>query len=112
MKELTMGEKKGLLAEVNKLLATIPDYQLAMPVIEMENNDIFITDGAYIRRLCIDHGEICHVFLGETREEAIASFAHGSMVSYGYELFPPRRKWSWEKSNSQLDKFEKLLHSF
>ena len=106
MKELTMGEKKGLLAEVNKLLATIPDYQLAMPVIEMENNDIFITDGAYIRRLCIDHGEICHVFLGETREEAIASFAHGSMVSYGYELFPPRRKWSWEKSNSQLDKFE------
>ena len=42
MKELTMDEKKGLLAEVNKLLATIPDYQMAMPVIEMENNDIFI----------------------------------------------------------------------
>ena len=101
-----MDEKKGLLAEVNKLLATIPDYQMAMPVIEMENNDIFITDGAYIRRLCIDHGEICYVFLGETCEEAIASLAHGSMVSYGYELFPPRRKWSWEKSNSQLNKFE------
>ncbi|UKK75195.1 hypothetical protein L6471_01630 [Segatella bryantii] len=106
MKELTMDEKKGLLAEVNKLLATIPDYQMAMPVIEMENNDIFFTDGAYIRRLFIDHGEICYDFLGETCEEAIASLAHGSMVSYGYELFPPRRKWSWEKSNSQLNKFE------
>jgi hypothetical protein len=106
MKELTMDEKKGLLAEVNKLLATIPGYKMAMPVIEMENNDIFITDGAYIRRLFIDHGEICYDFLGETCEEAIASLAHGSMVSYGYELFPPRRKWSWEKSNSQLNKFE------
>jgi len=106
MKKMTMDEKKALLVEVNKLLATIPDYQMAMPVIEMENNDIFIADGAYIRRLCIDHGEICYGFLGETREEAIASLAHGSMVSYGYELFPPRRKWSWEKSNSQLNKFE------
>ena len=108
MKELTKDEKIALLVEVNKLLATIPDYQLALPVIEMENNDIFITDGAYIRRLCIDHGEICYVFLGETCEEAIASLAHGSMVSYGYELFASRLHWSWEKKNSQIEKFERF----
>ena len=106
MKELTMDEKMALVAYANKLLATIPDYPLAISAKEMEYGDIFITDGAYIRRLCIDHGEICYVFLGETREEAIASLAHGRIVSYSYELFPPRRKWSWEKSNSQLNKFE------
>ena len=30
MKELTKDEKIALLVEVNKLLATIPDYQLAL----------------------------------------------------------------------------------
>ncbi len=49
MKELTKDEKIALLVEVNKLLATIPDYQLTMPVIEMEYADILITDQGYIK---------------------------------------------------------------
>lgn len=36
MKKMTMDEKMALLVEVNKLLATIPDYQLAISVNEME----------------------------------------------------------------------------
>ena len=51
MKELTKDEKIALLVEVNKLLATIPDYQLTMPVIEMEYAGILITDQGYIKRL-------------------------------------------------------------
>ena len=97
-----------LLAEVNKLLATIPDYQITMPVIEMEHDDILINDKAYIKRYCIDHGEICEDLLGETREEAIVSLAHGRIVSYGYKLFQPWRQWSWEKSNPRLEKYERF----
>lgn len=66
MKELTMDEKMALLAEVNKLLATIPDYQLAMPVRDMEYDDIFITDKGYIECLYLEYGEICDEFLGKT----------------------------------------------
>ncbi len=106
LKKLIKEEKTTFLAEVNKLLATIPGYQLAIPESEMEHYHIFITDKGYIRRLYLEYGEICYVFLGKTCEEAIASLAHDWMVSYGYELFPPRCKWSWEKSNSQLNKFE------
>jgi len=58
MKELTKDEKIALLVEVNKLLATIPDYQLTMPVIEMEYADILITDQGYIKRLYLEYGEI------------------------------------------------------
>ena len=107
MKELTKDEKIALLVEVNKLLATIPDYQMAMPVIEMENNDIFITDGAYIRRLCIDHGEICYVFLGETCEEAIASLAHEWIVAYSCTT-SPKLLWTNEKDLSPFDKIKRF----
>ena len=108
MKELTMDEKMALLAEVNKLLATIPDYQLAMPTNVMEHNNIFIIDKVYIKRLCLEYGETCNVFLGETREEAIASLARGWVFTYGQELFASRLHWSWEKKNSQIEKFERF----
>ena len=62
MKELTKDEKIALLVEVNKLLATIPDYQLTMPVIEMEYADILITDQGYIKRLYLEYGEISEEF--------------------------------------------------
>jgi len=58
MKKMTMDEKKALLVEVNKLLATIPDYQLAISVNEMEYADILITDQGYIKRLYLEYGEI------------------------------------------------------
>ncbi|WP_074614472.1 hypothetical protein [Segatella bryantii] len=106
MKELTMDEKRGLLAEVNKLLATIPDYQMAMPVIEMENNDIFITDKGYIDRLYLEYGEISDKFLGKTRKEAIQSLAHNWIFMYGEDLFAAKLYWSWEKKLSQIDKFK------
>ena len=98
----------ALLAEVNKLLATIPDYQLAMPTNVMEHNNIFIIDKVYIKRFCLEYGETCNVFLGETREEAIASLARGWVFTYGQELFASRLHWSWEKKNSQIEKFERF----
>lgn len=62
MKELTKDEKIALLVEVNKLLATIPDYQLTMAVIEMEYADILTTDQGYIKRLYLEYGEISEEF--------------------------------------------------
>ena len=73
MKELTMEEKMTLLIEINSLLATIPDYQLAMSESEMEYYHIFITDKGYIDRLYLEYGEISDKFLGKTRKEAIQS---------------------------------------
>ena len=55
MKELTMEEKMTLLIEINSLLATIPDYQLAMSESEMEYYHIFITDKGYIDRLYLEY---------------------------------------------------------
>ena len=92
----------------NKLLATIPDYQITMPVREMEYDDILINDNAYIKRIYLEHGEICEKFLGETREEAIASLAHNWMVFYGRDLFAARLHWSWERKLSQADKIERF----
>lgn len=106
MKELTMDEKKGLLAEVNKLLATIPDYQLAISVNEMEYADILITDQGYIKRLYLEYGEISDKFLGKTRKEAIQSLAHNWIFMYGEDLFAAKLYWSWEKKLSQIDKFK------
>jgi len=106
MKELTMDEKKGLLAEVNKLLATIPDYQLAMSESEMEYYHIFITDKGYIDRLYLEYGEISDKFLGKTRKEAIQSLAHNWIFMYGEDLFAAKLYWSWEKKLSQIDKFK------
>jgi len=108
MKELTMDEKMALLAEVNKLLATIPGYQLAMPVIEMEYAKILITDKGYIKRLYLEYGEISEVFLGKTREEAIMNLAHEWVFTSGQDLFKCRLHWSWEKKDSQLDKFKRF----
>lgn len=65
MKELTMDEKMVLLTEVNSLLARIPDYQLAMPVGEVEYNKIIITDKGYIFLISLEYGETSDVFLGE-----------------------------------------------
>ncbi len=76
MKELTKDEKIALLVEVNKLLATIPDYQLTMPVIEMEYADILITDQGYIKRLYLEYGEISEEFFA-TNFFAICS--HGAV---------------------------------
>ena len=101
-----MDEKKGLLVEVNKLLATIPDYQLAMSESEMEYYHIFITDKGYIDRLYLEYGEISDKFLGKTRKEAIQSLAHNWIFMYGEDLFAAKLYWSWEKKLSQIDKFK------
>lgn len=106
MKKMTMDEKKVLLVEVNKLLATIPDYQLAISVNEMEYADILITDQGYIKRLYLEYGEISENFLGETHEEAIVSLAHNWIFMYGEDLFAAKLYWSWEKKLSQIDKFK------
>ena len=106
MKEMTMDEKKALLVEVNKLLATIPDYQLAMSESEMEYYHIFITDKGYIDRLYLEYGEISDKFLGKTRKEAIQSLAHNWIFMYGEDLFAAKLYWSWEKKLSQIDKFK------
>ena len=79
MKELTKDEKIALLVEVNKLLATIPDYQLTMPVIEMEYADILITDQGYIKRLYLEYGEISEEFFA-TNFFAIRS--HGAVSGF------------------------------
>ena len=105
MKELTMDEKIALLAEVNKLLASISGYQLTIPMRELEHNDIFITDKGCIKRLYLEYGEICNVFLGETREEAIASIAHKWAESYS-SITSPELLWPNEKYLSEFDKIE------
>ena len=106
MKELTMEEKMTLLIEINSLLATIPDYQLAMSESEMEYYHIFITDKGYIDRLYLEYGEISDKFLGKTRKEAIQSLAHNWIFMYGEDLFAAKLYWSWEKKLSQIDKFK------
>ncbi len=106
MKKMTMDEKKVLLVEVNKLLATIPDYQLAISVNEMKYADILITDKGYIDRLYLEYGEISDKFLGKTRKEAIQSLAHNWIFMYGEDLFAAKLYWSWEKKLSQIDKFK------
>ena len=106
MKKMTMDEKKALLVEVNKLLATIPDYQLAISVNEMKYADILITDKGYIDRLYLEYGEISDKFLGKTRKEAIQSLAHNWIFMYGEDLFAAKLYWSWEKKLSQIDKFK------
>ena len=106
MKKMTMDEKKVLLVEVNKLLATIPDYQLAISINEMEYADILITDKGYIDRLYLEYGEISDKFLGKTRKEAIQSLAHNWIFMYGEDLFAAKLYWSWEKKLSQIDKFK------
>ncbi len=108
MKELTMEEKMTLLAEINSLLSTIPGYQLVIPVKEVKYDNIFITDKGYIKRIYLEYGEICNVFLGETREEAIASLAHKWIFMYGEDLFAAKLYWSWEKKHSQIDKFKRF----
>ena len=107
MKELTKDEKIALLVEVNKLLATIPDYQMAMPVIEMEYFHIFITDKGYIMRLYLEYGEISEEFLGETREEAIVSLAHEWIVAYSCTT-SPKLLWTNEKDLSPFDKIKRF----
>lgn len=102
-----MDEKMALLDEVNKLLATIPNYQLAMSESEGEYDDIFITDKGYIKRLYLEYGEICNVFLGETREEAIASLAHKWAESYSC-IISPKQLWFNEKDLSEFDKIERF----
>lgn len=104
---MTVDEKMAFLAEANKLLATIPGYQLAIPVKEVEYNDIFITDKGYIKRLYLEYGEICNVFLGETREEAIASLAHKWVVSYGC-ITSDKQLRPNEKNLSESDKNERF----
>jgi len=106
VKELTMDEKMALQVEVNKLLATIPGYQLARPERELEYDHIFITDKGYLRRDYLEYGEIYEEFLGETREDAIKSLAHGWIVTCSHQLFAGRFYWSPEKNDSQLDKMK------
>ena len=79
MKKMTMDEKKVLLVEVNKLLATIPDYQLAISINEMEYADILITDQGYIKRLYLEYGEISEEFFATNffaicSHEAVSGF--------------------------------------
>lgn len=107
MKELTKDEKIALLAEVNKLLATIPDYQLAISVNEMEYADILITDQGYIKRLYLEYGEISENFLGETHEEAIVSLAHERIVAYSC-ITSPKLLWTKEKDLSPFDKIKRF----
>ena len=107
MKELTKDEKIALLVEVNKLLATIPDYQLALPVNEIEYFHIFITDKGYIKRLYLEYGEISEEFLGETREEAIVSLAHKRIVAYSCTT-SPKLLWTNEKDLSPFDKIKRF----
>ncbi|MDD5862835.1 MAG: hypothetical protein PUD15_09835 [Prevotella sp.] len=98
----------SFLAEVNNLLATIPDYQLAMPMEEIECDDIFITDKGYIFRLYLEYGEISDKFLGKTRKEAIKTLAHNWIFTYGQDLFAAKIYWSWEKKLSQMDKLKRF----
>lgn len=107
MKKMTMDEKKVLLVEVNKLLATIPDYQLAISVNEMEYADILITDQGYINRLYLEYGEISENFLGETHEEAIVSLAHERIVAYSC-ITSPKLLWTKEKDLSPFDKIKRF----
>ncbi len=107
MKELTLDEKMTLLVEANKLLATIPDYQLAIPAIEQEYNHILVTDKAYIKRLDLEYGEIKEEILGETREEAIASLALGWIVTYCC-ITSPELLWPNEKNLSPFDKIRRF----
>lgn len=107
MKELTKDEKIALLVEVNKLLATIPDYQMAMPVNEIEYFHIFITDKGYIKRLYLEYGEISEEFLGEKREEAIVSLAHERIVAYSC-ITSPKFLWTNEKDLSPFDKIKRF----
>jgi hypothetical protein len=107
MKELTKDEKIALLVEVNKLLATIPNYQLALPVNEIEYFHIFITDKGYIKRLYLEYGEISEEFLGETREEAIVSLAHERIVAYSC-ITSPKLLWTNEKDLSPFDKIKRF----
>ncbi|MDY6320860.1 MAG: hypothetical protein SPL44_07625 [Bacteroidales bacterium] len=107
MKELTMDEKMALLAEVNKLLATIPGYQLAIPLRDVEYDDILITEKGYIKRLYLEYGEISDNFLGKTREEAIKGLAHGWIVTYSC-ITSPKQLWSNEKDLSEFDKIERF----
>ena len=107
MKELTMDEKMALLAEVNKLLGTIHGYPLAIPLRDVEYDDILITEKGYIKRLYLEYGEISDNFLGKTREEAIKGLAHGWIVTYSC-ITSPKQLWSNEKDRSEFDKIERF----
>lgn len=104
---MTMDEKMGFVSEVNKLLSTISGYQLTISVKEVEYDDIFITDKGYIKRLYLEYGEICNVFLGETRKEAISSLAHKWVESYCC-ITSPEQLWSNEKDLSEFNKIKRF----
>ncbi len=103
-----MDEKMALLAEVNKLLVTIPDYQLAMPAIKMEYDHVFITDKGYISRSYLEYGEVHEAFLGETRKEAIWGLANGWIVTYSHDLFKGGLNWSREETDALFDKMKRF----
>jgi len=107
MKKMTKDERMALLVEVNKLLATIPDYQLAVPEREIEYDDILISDQGYVKRYYLEYGEVKDVFLGKTREEAIASLAHGWVDTYRC-ITAPNLLWPNEKNLSPFDKIERF----
>ncbi len=107
MKEFTKEEKMTLLAEINDLLATIPDYQLVMSESDIDYHHILISDQGYINRLYLEYGEIYEEFIGATREEAIRSLAHTWIVSYGWHLYiEPLR--SWEKREPYDEKYQRF----
>lgn len=97
----------ALLAESNNLLATIPDYQMTMPVTDVEYSKILITDKGYILRLNLEYGEIYDVFLGKTREEAIKGLAHERIETYT-DITPPDVYYPNEKDLSPFDKIKRF----
>ena len=107
MKQLTMDERTALVLEINKLLATIPDYQLTMPESEMEDNNFFITDQGYVQRHYFEKGDISDDFIGETREEAIATLAHKWIVKYS-RFTSPKQLWPSEENLTQFDKIKRF----
>lgn len=101
-----MDEKMALLTEVNKLLATIPGYQLTMSMSEIEYGKILITDKGYISRISLEYGKTSDVFLGETYEEAIKGLAHEWIVSYIH--LNPHLIHSKDNDLSTFDRIERF----
>lgn len=107
MIELTVDEKMEMLAEANKLLDAIPDYDVSITRREIEYEKILLKDEGYILHLDLEYGDVFEKPLGKTHEEAVMGLAHECIETYAFSNV--RRLYPEEKGVEPRDKIHRFI---